>query len=1127
MDTFFWLDRPGFDPHLLMYGDHDPWLVVLSVGLAIFASTMGLQAAQHARTQAVFRQRMLTLLVGSVSLGGGVWAMHFIGMLAFRLCTTVSYDPLITVLSMLPSVGASWIALNLLTHEHIDGRQLTIAGVLVGAGIGAMHYTGMAAMRLAPLLRYDPWMFALSIVVAVSLAIVALWVKFGLAARFPNASPLGLTGIAGTVMGLAISGMHYTGMAAARFIGTPTSTEELSSASQLPMALSIALAMVVFTVMSAAIAGLARYRQLLAQMASKQARLRAITETATDGIVVFDHLGIIHKFNPSAERIFGRAAEDMLGHSITTVMIAPYKQMAETSFPQFLGEIERAMGQEVETHCIHTDGRRIPLRLVMGRMKSLQERLYVAFLTDISERKRMEEALRDSEAQFRSLIGNIPGISYRCRVEPGWPMVYISSATERITGWPASAFMGATPEVRFADLVSTDDVRRIADIVKRATDTDQQFVLEFQLRTRQGDLRWMWGNGSIVRASDQSVMWIDGVLLDITERREMENELVEAKNRAEAAAVARSTFLANMSHEIRTPMNAIIGFTEVVLNGPLEAEQRRHLETVHKSARSLLYLLNDILDTSKLDRGAVELESLVFSLPDLIQQLCAEQSIQAGRKNLVLRSDCATSAGVVRGDPHRLRQVLLNLVGNAIKFTEHGEVSLSCEREGDWMHFAVQDTGIGIAPERLATIFEAFTQADASMSRRFGGTGLGTTIAKQLTELMGGRIWVESRLGQGSTFHVVVPLPACDAPVNTSMRPESTALQLPPMRILVVDDVPQNTELLCVVLGRQGHHLVVAHDGQEALARYAEGPVDVVLMDVQMPVMDGLSACRAIRRLEQEQGRPHTPVIALSASVQESDRAAALDAGMDGFAHKPLDMVALMHEISRVTGMAGHTITSDAHAGATSVATPSIWLDMPQGLARWGDAQAYHRALQQFSQQQQAWLLAPEQVEPPVPLDALIAQAHRLKGAASNLGLIGLSQHAAVLERFTPDTPAALRTQAWANLREAIEATLTALAAVTSPLPPDAATTQAASPGPSAAQRQAWVTQAEQLRQGFVRGECLEPLFTQFCLAVQPHVSGAVLNTLVQANDDFDFDAAAQALVSLQDALRAKGPHDV
>lgn len=485
MDTFFWLDRPGFDPHLLMYGDHDPWLVVLSVGLAIFASTMGLQAAQHARTQAVFRQRMLTLLVGSVSLGGGVWAMHFIGMLAFRLCTTVSYDPMITVLSMLPSVGASWIALNLLTHEHIDGRQLTIAGVLVGAGIGAMHYTGMAAMRLAPLLRYDPWMFALSIVVAVSLAIVALWVKFGLAARFPNASPLGLTGIAGTVMGLAISGMHYTGMAAARFIGTPTSTEELSSASQLPMALSIALAMVVFTVMSAAIAGLARYRQLLAQMASKQARLRAITETATDGIVVFDHLGIIHKFNPSAERIFGRAAEDMLGHSITTVMIAPYKQMAETSFPQFLGEIERAMGQEVETHCIHTDGRRIPLRLVMGRMKSLQERLYVAFLTDISERKRMEEALRDSEAQFRSLIGNIPGISYRCRVEPGWPMLYISSATERITGWPASAFMGATPEVRFADLVSTDDVRRIADIVKRATNTDQQFVLEFQLRTRQ------------------------------------------------------------------------------------------------------------------------------------------------------------------------------------------------------------------------------------------------------------------------------------------------------------------------------------------------------------------------------------------------------------------------------------------------------------------------------------------------------------------------------------------------------------------------------------------------------------------------------------------------------------------
>ena len=1112
MDRFFLL--PGADaPSLLPYGTYDPVLVALSVCLAIFSSTMALHATEQARVLTQSSLRSVTLLAGSLALGCGVWGMHFIGMLAYELCTTVTYDTDLTTASVLPSVAASWVALKLLSREEVSTRDLVVAGVLVGAGIGAMHYLGMAAMTMSAALRYDPWMFALSIVVAVGLAVLSLWVRHGLAVRLPRYDGWRLTWAAGAVMGLAISGMHYTGMAAARFVGTPTLGFNTSTPNSVPLSLGITLVTVVASVLVGAAVGLARYRQLLKRMESKEGRLRAITETSMDAIIVFDDQGMVHKFNPAAERIFGVPASEIMGHSVTRIMVEPYKAMATASFDRFLDEVSRAMGIELESHCFHADGRRVPIRLMMGRMASLQERLYVAFVSDISERKQMELELRDREAQFRSLIANIPGISYRCRMEPGWPMVYISDAAERITGWPVSAFMGSPPEISFAQLVSPDDVKRIATIVKQAADSETPFVLEFQLRTRRGELRWIWGNGSIARATDNSVKWIDGVLLDITERRQIEEELVRAKERAEAAAQARTSFLANMSHEIRTPMNAILGFTDFVLDGELQPAQRKHLETVHKSARSLLHLLNDILDTSKLDRGALELESLAFSLPELVNQLCAEQSIQASRKNLTLEGSVSAEVGdTVQGDPHRLRQILLNLLGNAIKFTEKGEVALDCSREGDRVHFRVRDTGIGIAADRLGSIFEAFTQADASMSRRFGGTGLGTTIAKQLTELMGGRIWVESTPGVGSTFHVEVPLPAAQPDAQRVVRASAANLQLPPLRILVVDDVPQNTELVCVVMGREGHQLSVAHDGREALARFVEQAFDVVLMDVQMPVMDGLSASRAIRELEARRGSVRTPIIALSASVLSEDREAALSAGMDGFACKPLELDALTREIARVTGCTPLGDEADPPS-SQAIIEEDAWLDPLAGARRWGDHASWVGALQRFAS-------AKTQLDEHGDPDTLRACAHRLRGAAANLALPRLTRAAGLVEALPADTPAGRVQDAWNALREAFGFTLETIDELTGDAGDGPASQGAAvAPASTSASREELLQQAITLRAAFARGECLDDVLADLGARWPTELAPERLAAVRQAADDFDFDAAAQALEALINEL--------
>ncbi len=519
-----------------------------------------------------------------------------------------------------------------------------------------------------------------------------------------------------------------------------------------------------------------------------------------------------------------------------------------------------------------------------------------------------EQLQQESEAQFRSLVENMPGAAYRCDALDIGRLDYVSPGIEDLTGHPPGDFIHNRRT--FTDIVHPEDRAQ-----RQISPESPTHVWEYRILHASGESRWIWERNHLRESADGQSHFLEGVLVDISERKSVEQTLLKAKGMAESANLAKTQFLATMSHELRTPMSGILGMAQLLMAPDLSTTKRlEYTRTVLDSGQILLVLLNDILDLSRIEAGRLEIKESALSPERICQDIAALFAASARSKHLQVNCRWNGPAGQsYLGDSVRLRQMLSNLLSNAVKFTEEGRIDIEASEVGRvdghaTLEFSVTDTGIGIENAKIGLLFQPFSQVDNSNTRRHGGSGLGLSIVNNLALLMGGSVGVEARPGEGSRFWFrVQATPTIELAIDDSGRTRAEVLgareALPATRaagcrVMVVEDNPTVRKVVEAMLANCHMQSSAYANGEEALAAITAGAdPQIVLMDCQMPVMDGYAATSAIRAWEQARGRPRVPIVALTASAFEQDREKCIAAGMDDFLTKPVDLDELLRAV--------------------------------------------------------------------------------------------------------------------------------------------------------------------------------------------------------------------------------------
>jgi PAS domain S-box-containing protein len=637
-------------------------------------------------------------------------------------------------------------------------------------------------------------------------------------------------------------------------------------------------------------------RELSVRLQEKEKQQRTMLEMALDAVVTVDPEGFVVDFNRTAEEIFGYTREETLGQDMSNLIIPRHFRAAHQQGMKHLRETGEGpvLGQRLEIEGMHKSGRVFPIELAIVDVDMEGKHLYTGFIRDITDRKQAEAELRLAARAFETREGIFITDSES-------NIIRVNRAFEQLTGYRREEATRLTP----ASLIARRSFEGATttswkDLLARGRGSAETMICR-----KDGTSFPVWLGLTPVSDAEGTLTHFVAHFFDMTDRFRFEQELKDAQLQAEAASQAKSRFLANMSHEIRTPLNAIINLNEMLLETELSQEQRKLAITARQGGKALNSLVNSVLDLTQIESGKLSISFHVFNLRKLIEELQALFTPQAFSAGLYLKVEIDDALPQwVEGDETRLRQVLLNLVGNALKFTEQGWVLLRVSQAssqadaddgGGLVRFQVDDTGIGITEKAAGRIFEEFTQADVSLARRFGGSGLGLTISQLLVRMMHGQIEYKPREDGGSSFSFEVPLPASEMEPHEAESSEGMATVSG--RVLLAEDSQANQMVARAILEKAGCEVVIASDGREAIDIATREAFDLILMDLSMPKVDGLEAATTIRG--RAGPNTTTPIVALTANVFEEDRQRCVKAGMNDFVGKPVEANMLRQKLQQ------------------------------------------------------------------------------------------------------------------------------------------------------------------------------------------------------------------------------------
>ncbi len=643
-------------------------------------------------------------------------------------------------------------------------------------------------------------------------------------------------------------------------------------------------------------------------------------------MLLVDYEGVIRLVNKQAEKLFGYSRNELIGQRIEMLVPARFADGhpdLRDGYAHLPVSRSLAAGQGLKS--LRKDGSELSVAISLSPITTAEGPAVLTAVRDITEivvaersRREAQQALAESERQLRTLVRNVPGAIYRYSDNVGVAGVfeYMSDAIETISGYPPGHFIGQPSSV-LMHIVLEADRHRLDEAILSAIPRGGAFQTEYRIHHRNGDKRWLSVQGTVTHDDVKDCRVVDGVMFDITDRMQAQDELREARAKAEQTNRSKSTFLANMSHELRTPLNAILGYSEMLMEEAEDLELADFtvdLRKIHQAGGNLLALINDVLDLSKIEAGKTEIFVDDIDVNELLEEVSATVGPLMTRNDNRFEVERGDNLGHAQQDSTKLRQSQLNLLSNAAKFTHQGTITLRVDREhsesGDSLVFEVRDTGIGIEADKLATLFDEFTQADASTTRRYGGTGLGLAICRRFCRLLGGEVEVRSTPGKGSVFSVRVPVELLEKRQPRVVVKESQAMpveELEALRrqdagstVLVIDDDPEARDIVRRFLEQDGFQVVCAASGEEGLRLAHQLEPAAVTLDVMMPDMDGWTVLRAFK------ADPHLMRIPVLLLTMVDDKSKGYSLGANDYLTKPVDRNRLLHTLERYRSEAGH-----------------------------------------------------------------------------------------------------------------------------------------------------------------------------------------------------------------------------